>query len=65
MMSASPIHKRLRQVFRILRATLGEIFEETAYARFLERHGLRTSRESYALFLRETEVSRGRKVRCC
>lgn len=56
---------RVRRILRILRATLSEIFEESAYTRFLQRHGLRTSRESYALFLRESEASRGRRVRCC
>lgn len=57
--------KRLWRVVEIIRATLGEIFEESAYARFLQRHGLKSSREAYALFLRESEASRGRRVRCC
>jgi hypothetical protein len=56
---------RVKRVLSILRATLSEVFEESAYTRFLQRRGLKTSRESYALFLRETEASRGRKVRCC
>jgi hypothetical protein len=55
----------VRRILRILREVFSEIFEETAYERFLQRHGLRTSRESYALFLSETEASRGRRVRCC
>jgi hypothetical protein len=49
----------------VLRAMLREIFEESAYARFLERQGLASSREAYAGFLRESEVSRGRRARCC
>jgi hypothetical protein len=56
---------RFRLVLKILRATLSEIFEESAYARFLVRHGLNSSREAYALFLRESEANRGRQVRCC
>ena len=49
----------------IIRATLKEIFEESAYARFLERHGIASSREAYATFLRETEATRVRRPRCC
>ena len=51
--------------FAIIRATLQEIFEESAYARFLERHGLASSGEAYAMFLRETEATRVRRSRCC
>jgi len=57
--------RRVRHVLGIIRATLGEIFDESAYARFLQRHGLKSSREAYALFLRDSEASRGRRVRCC
>jgi hypothetical protein len=49
----------------MIRAMLQEIFEESAYARFLERTGSRSSREAYACFLRETDASRGRRARCC
>jgi hypothetical protein len=49
----------------IIRAMLKEIFEESAYARFLERHKLSSSREAYAIFLRETEATRVRRPRCC
>jgi hypothetical protein len=65
MTNARLFPKRVRQVLAIVRATLGEIFEESAYARFLQRHGLNSSREAYALFLRDSEASRGRRVRCC
>jgi hypothetical protein len=65
MTNARLFPKRVRQVLAIVRATLGEIFEESAYARFLQRHGLKSSREAYALFLRDSEASRGRRVRCC
>ena len=56
---------RGKHVIRILRAILSEIFEESAYARFLQRHGLDSSRTAYALFLQESETQRGRRVRCC
>ena len=49
----------------ILRATLREIFDESAYARFLERRELETSPKSYAEFLRENETTRSRRPRCC
>ena len=65
MTNARLFPKRARQVLAIVRATLGEIFEESAYARFLQRHGLKSSREAYALFLRDSEASRGRRLRCC
>lgn len=66
------IEAALRQLSQLLarslaitRATLQEIFEESAYARFLERRGLPSSREAYAAFLRETEAARVRRPRCC
>lgn len=46
-------------------ATLREIFDESAYQRFLERQGSAASRESYARFLRENETVRLKKPRCC
>ena len=59
-----PLQQFLVQSFVVMRATLKEIFEESAYARFLERRGIASSREAYAIFLRETESSRVRP-RCC
>ena len=55
----------LARCLALVRATLQEIFDESAYARFLERRGLASSREAYACFLRETESSRVRRPRCC
>lgn len=55
----------LARFWTILRATLQEIFEESAYARFLQRRGIASSREAYATFLRETESARVRRPRCC
>ena len=52
-------------LFSGLRETLREIFDESAYARFLTRHQLETSPQSYAEFLRESETTRSRRPRCC
>jgi hypothetical protein len=52
-------------VATLARAILQEIFDESAYARFLLRRQLQSSREAYAEFLRESEASRQRRPRCC
>ena len=57
--------KRLRRVADLILSALREIFDESAYARFLERNQLVPSREAYAGFLREQELSRARRPRCC
>jgi len=56
---------RIRMFFRILRAAISEIFDESAYARFLARRGTVSSVAAYAEFQRETEQVRARKPRCC
>ncbi len=55
----------MRAVWRIITATIREIFEENAYERFLAQHGVANSREAYAHYLRETSDRRERRVRCC
>jgi hypothetical protein len=57
--------KRLAKVGRILLATLREIFDESAYARFLQRTQMAPSRVAYSAFLREREHSQARRPRCC
>jgi hypothetical protein len=49
----------------LLASALREIFDEAAYTRFLSRHGLSVSRDSYAAFLREQELIKSRPHRCC
>jgi hypothetical protein len=50
---------------QIVRSVLREIFDESAYARFLARRQLATSPQAYAEFLRENELNRERRPRCC
>ena len=55
-------------VFRgltVLAATLQEIFDESAYQRFLHRSNLQSSRKAYAIFQQENEQSKSRRPRCC
>jgi hypothetical protein len=46
-------------------AALREVFDESAYARFLQRNALSPSRRSYAEFLNENEQGKARRPRCC
>ncbi len=56
---------RLREAVNVVLATLREIFDESAYRRFLERKQMGSSREAYAEFLQEHELLRARRPRCC
>jgi hypothetical protein len=49
----------------LLWATLREIFDESAYTRFLSRTRTVSSREAYAAFCREYDAARARRPRCC
>jgi len=53
------------QVARILLATLREIFDETAYARFLRRTHRESSADAYAAFWQERESIHVRQPKCC
>jgi hypothetical protein len=55
----------LNLVAGVLREAAREIFDESAYARFLERHHLMSSRHAYAAFLRESQRHCERRQRCC
>ena len=46
-------------------ATLQEIFDEGAYARFLRRGGIASSSEAYAAFRREFDEAKLRRPKCC
>ena len=56
---------RLKSCLLLFTAALLEIFDESAYARFLARNRLSTSRGAYAEFLREHEIAKVRRPRCC
>ncbi len=54
-----------RRTLAVIDSILREIFDESAYARFLERRDLTTSRQAYAEFLAESRAQRERRPRCC
>ncbi|MGH9539956.1 MAG: hypothetical protein ACRD3H_18680 [Terriglobales bacterium] len=49
----------------LLMGALREIFDEAAYARFLNRKQMTSSREAYAAFCRESDGAKARRPRCC
>ena len=55
----------IRRTFTILAAALREIFEESAYERFLAREQVASSPVAYRDFLRETEDAKARRPKCC
>ena len=57
--------KRLHRSWAVLVAMLREIFDESAYSRYLEQHCLSSSPQAYAGFLREYELVKARRPRCC
>ena len=57
--------KSLHRLVAVLLAMLREIFDESAYARYLEKHQLRSSPQAYAGFQREYELVKARRPRCC
>jgi hypothetical protein len=57
--------KCLREIGNVLLAMLREVFDESAYRRFLERKQMVSSRKAYAEFTRENELIRARRPRCC
>jgi hypothetical protein len=58
-------YKRLYGALQIAVAALREIFDESAYDRFLERTHAGRSVASYREFLKEREVVAARRPRCC
>ena len=59
------VHRLLKRALRIGRSMLREIFDESAYARFLQRRQLANSPKAYAEFLVEYEARAQRRPRCC
>jgi len=59
------VRRTIRNFITTAVAALREIFDETAYARFLDRAGMVSSREAYAAFRQEFEEAKVRRPRCC
>jgi hypothetical protein len=55
----------LQRALDLVRSMLREIFDESAYERFLERRGVASSHAAYADFLREGHAAHERRPRCC
>jgi hypothetical protein len=55
----------LRELFGLIVAVLREIFDESAYERFLDRSRLESSPNAYAIFRKENEQAKSRRPRCC
>lgn len=55
--------KRVKAVAAVVREVLREIFDEAAYARFLERHQCASTPQAYAHFMEERDPAC--KARCC
>jgi hypothetical protein len=56
---------KFRHTLALMVSTLREIFDESAYDRFLHRSQLAPSRGAYAAFRKEYEASKARRPRCC
>jgi hypothetical protein len=57
--------EQLKLCAHVFLAAIREIFDESAYARFLTQRQLSSSRASYAAFRQEYEVTKARRPRCC
>jgi hypothetical protein len=55
----------MRETGKTLLAVFQEIFDESAYARFLARQQRESSPEAYASFWKEQEGARARRPKCC
>jgi hypothetical protein len=62
---ANAILAAIQETFATIAAALREIFDESAYQRFLERSALESSPNAYAIFRQENEQSKLRRPRCC
>ena len=57
--------EQLKSGAQTLLAALREIFDESAYSRFLNQRQLASSRAAYASFRQEYEATKARRPRCC
>lgn len=63
--SLGPVKAGFVRVFRLAHEVLREIFDEAAYSRYLARHALASSTDTYGAFLREADQTLEHKPRCC
>ena len=56
---------RFRKTAKLLVSCLEEIFDESAYWRFLRRQRMASSPEAYEEFSRERSAASSRRARCC
>ena len=59
------ILEAIARAFAVLVEILKEIFDESAYQRFLDRKELQSSTKAYAMFQQENEQAKSRRPRCC
>ena len=59
------ILEAIARALAVLVEILKEIFDESAYQRFLNRNELQSSSQAYAMFLQENEQAKSRRPRCC
>ena len=63
--SRQPERSRFKSVGMLFIAALREIFDESAYLRFLARTGYEHSTSSYRAFIREHAARKARQTKCC
>jgi hypothetical protein len=56
---------RMARITALLMDILREIFDESAYQRFLALNGMASSRVAYAQFMRERDGIKMRTPKCC
>lgn len=56
---------RLAEIAALFVSCLREIFDESAYSRFLRKHRMSSSPEAYAEFCEERAAATARRPRCC
>ena len=59
------LRQRASATYRLMASILREIFDESAYERFLAKHQIDSSVEAYAEFSRECGHRKARCARCC
>jgi hypothetical protein len=61
----APVPTWFVAIATVLISALREIFDESAYSRFLSRHEMTSCPRAYAAFLREQEGLKTRRAKCC